>query len=657
MPAEQRTLAPPIVPSLTASPDKPYRRWNLAVLAALPAAWLLPLAAVALDARWLLPPLVLIATASLLRGGRTLLDRLLLATILLVCLTTAAGLLFAVWPWGMNPVAVSGTALTALVLTALITGRRPTLPRPAWPDLLPVIGTTGLLWYLAQPLLRAGDLGSRLSILHRGEDYLRHLSLVDVIGRHGGYLFVDPAAVRDDLFSALVHYPQGWHLLVALLDGHRTPPGGGPAGAAAVEPFLWWSFATFGLLVLVLLWAAQRLPGPLHPLSRLVLTVVVGALVLGSQMPRMLVSGYPTETLGLTLTAVLAVLVARPVGAPREHFLLLGALLVGIGYTYYLFLPAAVLLVLGSLLARRREVRRLRGTTLVVGLATATLAPVPILLGVFRANQTESLAATVGPDLTETWLALGGLGAFVVPALLVHAVRRGRADPAWRRWLFALLVSVVLTLAIGQASISVGGQAGYYFNKAGHLTTVLLIIGTAAVVRLLPVPTRGRPLRTAVAGLTALTVAAATVWFAGVTGGQRSLLVVTPQSWAQRWVHQDLDRPGRAAAVCEQVLQRYPAADGVTTLILDRRPYQSYLANICVSTLQGTTAQTEAGIYEMVFVEPGRTWQMLHRVPGEIRLVAVTDGARVRTNRILRAVPELADRVSMETMIIDDPPS
>ena len=657
MPAEQSTVAPPVVPSSVARPGKPYRQRNLAVLAALPAAWLLPLAAVALDARWVLPPLVLLATASLLRGGRTMLDRLLLATILLVCLTTAAGLLFAVWPWGMDPVAVSGTALTVLVLTALATGRRPTLPRPAWHDLLTVLGTGGLVWYLAQPLLRAGDLGGRLTILNRGEDYLRHLSLVDVIGRHGGYVFVDPAAVRDDLFSQLVYYPQGWHLLVALLDGHRTPPGGGPAGVAAVEPFLWWNLAGFGLLVLALLWAAQRLPGPLHPLSRLVLTTVVGALVLGSQLPRMLLSGYPTETLGLTLTVVLAVLVARPVGAPREHLLLLGALLVGIGYTYYLFLPAAVVLVLGALLLRHREVRRLRGTTLAVGLTTAALAPLPILLGVFRADQTESLTATVGPDLTETWLALGGLGAFVVPALLVHAVRIGRIDPAWRRWLFVLLVSLALTLAVGQASISLGGQAGYYFNKAGHLTTVLLVVGTAAVVRLLPVPARGHPARTIVAGLSAVTVATATVVFVGVTGWHRSLLVVTPQSWAQRWVHQHVDQPTRSAAVCEQAHRRYPAVDGVTTLILDRRPYQSYLASICVSTLQGTTAQTEGGIYDMVFVEPDRTWQMLHRVPGEIRLVVATDGARVRVNRILRTAPELAGRVTVETMLVDDPPS
>ncbi|TCC00631.1 hypothetical protein E0H26_02855 [Micromonospora zingiberis] len=657
MPAEQSVVAPPVAPTPTVSPGTPHRRRSITALAALPAAWLLPLAAVAVDARWVLPPLVLIATASLLRGGRTLLDRLLLATVLLVCLTTAAGLLFAVWPWAMDPVAVSGTALTALVLTALATGRRPTLPRPSWPDLLAVLATSGLVWYLAQPLLRAGDLVGRLTILSRGEDYLRHLSLVDVVGRHGGYVFVDPAAVRDDLFSQLVYYPQGWHLLVALLDGHRSPPGTGPGGAAAVEPFLWWNVATFGLFVLALLWAAQRLPGPLHPLSRLVLTVVVGALVLGTQMPRMLLSGYPTETLGLTLTVVLAALVARPVSAPREHLLLLGALLVGIGFTYYLFLPAAVILVLGALLLRHREVRRLRGTTLVVGLATAVLAPVPILLGVFRANQTESLTATVGPDLTETWLALGGLGAFVVPALLVHAVRSGRADPAWRRWLFVLLVSLVLTLAIGQASISLGGQAGYYFNKAGHLTTVLLIIGTAAVARLLPVPSRGRPVRATVAGLTAVTVAAATVLFVGVTGWHRSLLVVTPQTWAQRWVHQQVDQPTRSAAVCEQAHRRYPAVDGVTTLVLDRRPYQSYLANICVSTLQGTTAQTEDGIYDMVFAEPDRTWQILHRVPGEIRLVAATDGARVRVNRLLRTAPELADRVTIETMIVDDPPS
>ena len=656
MPVEQSAIAPPVTSTPTVNTAPPYhrRRWIIAP-AALAAAWLLPLAAVALDAPWVLPPVVLLATAGLLRGGRSLLDRLLLATVLLVCLTTAAGLIFAVWPWGMAPVPVTGTALTVLVLTALATGRRPTLPRPAWTDLFPVVGTAALVWYVAQPLLRAGDLAGRLTIFARGEDHLRHLSLVDVIGRHGGYLFLDPAAVRDDLVSLLVHYPQGWHLLVALLGGHLTPTGTAPGSVDLVEPFLWWNIAGFGLFVLTLLWAAQRLPGPLHPLSRGVLTVVVGALVLGSQLPRVLWSGYPTETLGLALTVVLAVLVARPLTASREQLLLLGALLVGIGYTYYLFLPAAIVLVLGALLVHRREVARVRRTALVVGLVAAGLAPVPMLLGVFRANQTESLTATVGPDLTETWLALGGLGALVIPALLLNAGRVDRRDPAWRRWLFVLLVSVALTVAIGQASVGLGGELGYYFNKAGHLTTVLLIVGTAAVVRLLPAPRRGRPVRTLTAGLTAVTVAAATVLSCGVTGWHRSLLVVEPRTWAQRWVHHEVDQPTRAAVVCDRVNREYPAVEGATTLVLDRSPYRSYLENICVSTLQGTTAQTEAAIYGLPFVEPDRTWQMLERVPGEIRLVVATDGARVRVNRLLRSTPELRDRVTVETMFVDEP--
>ncbi|MEV6811138.1 hypothetical protein [Micromonospora sp. NPDC051296] len=657
MSVEQSAVAPPVTSTPTTSPAPPdYRRRWIVALAGLAAAWLLPLAAVAADARWVLPPLVLLATASLLRGGRTLLDRLLLATVLLVGLTTAAGLLFAVWPWGMAPVPVTGTGLTILVLAALATGRRPTLPRPAWADLFPVLGTAALVGYLAQPLLRAGDLAGRLTILTRGEDYLRHLSLVDVIGRHGGYVFLDSDAVRDQLLSLLVHYPQGWHLLVALLDGHLTPAGTAPGGPDAVQPFLWWNIAGFGLFVLTLLWAAHRLPGPLHPLSRGVLTVVVGALVLGSQLPRLLWSGYPTETIGLALTVVLAAIVARPLPAPREHLLLLGVLLVGIGYTYYLFLPAAVVLVLGALLVHRHAMVRARRTALAVGLATVVLAPVPILLGVFRANQTEALTATVGPDLTETWLAFGGLGALVVPALLWHAVRIGRRDPAWRRWLFVLLVSGLFTAAVGQASVGLGGELGYYFNKAGHLTTVLLIGGAGAVVRLLPAPRRGRPIRTLTAGLTAVTVAAAIVLFGGVTGWHRSLLVVGPQTWAQRWVHQQVDQPNRAAVVCDQVNRAYPAVDGVTTLVLDyASTYRSYLENICVSTLQGTTAQTEAAIYGLIFAEPGRTWQMLHAVPGEIRLVVVDPAARSRVNKLLRSTPEVRDRVTIVTMFVDQP--
>jgi hypothetical protein len=120
-------------------------------------------------------------------------------------------------------------------------------------------------------------------------------------------------------------------------------------------------------------------------------------------------------------------------------------------------------------------------------------------------------------------------------------------------------------------------------------------------------------------------------------------------------VHQQIDPPTRPAVVCDTVNRRYPPVDEATTLVLDRSPYGSYLANICVSTMQGTTAQTEPGIYEMVFVEPDRTAQMLHRTPGRIRLIVTTDGARVRVNRLVRADPALRDRITVELMILDEP--
>ncbi|TWH69244.1 hypothetical protein [Micromonospora olivasterospora] len=99
----------------------------------LAAAWLGPLLAYALGVAAVLPVVVLGLTAALLRGGRTLLDRLVLAGALLLGATCAAGLLFSAWPWGLHPVPVSGTALTVLLGVAAATGRRPRLPRPAPP--------------------------------------------------------------------------------------------------------------------------------------------------------------------------------------------------------------------------------------------------------------------------------------------------------------------------------------------------------------------------------------------------------------------------------------------------------------------------------------------------------------------------------------------
>jgi len=68
---------------VAAAPVPPRRPWRpVAVLVVL--AWAVPGTTHLLGIDWLLPPLVLVATASLLRVGRTLLDRLMLALCLLL---------------------------------------------------------------------------------------------------------------------------------------------------------------------------------------------------------------------------------------------------------------------------------------------------------------------------------------------------------------------------------------------------------------------------------------------------------------------------------------------------------------------------------------------------------------------------------------------
>lgn len=658
MPSELTVVEPPATATGDAHPRTPSRRrwWRpLLVLAPLAAAWAVPVTVHALHQDWLLPPLVLLATASILRGGRTLIDRLVLALALLLGAATAGGLLFTVWPWGMRPVPLAGLALTLLVLAALALRRSPRLPRPGWVDLFPVAGTAVMTVYLAGPWPRATDLAGQLTILGRGEDNWRHLALFDVLGRLGGYAFLDPAA-GDQILSQLRYYPQGWHLVTAMLDGFLVPVGSTPRGPAAVEHYAGWMTAGFGLLVFALLWAAQRISGPIHPLHRTVLTVVVGALVLGTQLPRLLIAGFPTEVLGLALTVLLAALVGRPVAGTREQVALLGALLVAVGFTYYLFLPPAAVLVLCWVVAHWREALRRWVSVLLIGLTSTALALIAPLLGVLRAGQTAALVVASGVEaVIESWRALGWLGGIVGVALIVQ-VRR--VDPAWRRWLLVCVVGVALPLSVAWYNTASGGQPGYYFNKATHLATALLIVGTAAVVRLLPVPRPARTRRgvgsTAAGVLSAAVVMAVAVGLCGVTGWHRSLLVANEQTWTQRWVHQDLHLPSRVAWICAEAQRRYPDVPGTTTIVVDRGPYRAYFETLCLAALHGTTARTEPGVYDLPFVEPDRTLQIVPRISGPIRLIAADPRAERRIRWMLRNDPRLRERVAWVPLTVPE---
>jgi hypothetical protein len=638
---------PPGVPAAPPAHRRPRIGLLLTVLLA---CWLVPLAANAVHAAWLLPPLILLGTASLLRSGRTLLDRVVLALALLAGLTCAAGLLFTVWPWNLHPVPVTGLAFTVLTLAAVLSRRAPRLPRPGWSDLAPLAAAALAAGYLATPYLRAASFGQRLNLTMVGEDNARHPALFDVIGRLGGYLFLDPDTAREQIFSGLVNYPQGWHLTTALLDGFLRDPGDATSGQALMDHYVFWCLASFGMLVLALVWAAQHVAGsPLHPLRRLVLVIGVTALVLGTELPRLLVAGYPSETFGLSLATILIALVVRPLHRLREQLLLVGALLVGIGFSYYLFLFPTGVMVLCWLVADRRRLRARPGTVAIVAVCTAALAPVTALFGLLVAGQSEALAAPGGTPPVETYNTVLGLGALVLAAVLV---RTNLGESAWRRYLVALAVAVVFSAAMAAVNLANGTQPAYYFGKTAHLVIAALIIGFAAVARLLPAPAapdgasepRRRPISAALPAVaTAALVTLALLVGTGLVGWTGGFFHRTGGNgtWAKDWAGRDVRAMSRPARVTAAVYRAYPAIPGTVTLVLDKQGLQGFRESIFLSAMQGTSGQTESGTYFQIFDEPARTAEILRRVPRPLRLIVTDRAAQQAVDRALKADPSL----------------
>lgn len=652
-------------PSVGDGPRRPARlpRWLVPVaLSALVAAWLIPLAAVAADVGWLLPPLVLAATASLLRGGRSLLDRFMLAVVLLLGATCAAGLLFSVWPWGLRPVPATGLAFTVLVLAALAARRVPALPRPTGTDALSLGAAVLSLGYLALPYLRASSLTERLSVMWGGEDNGRHMALFDVVGRLGTYLFLDPATTREHILAGLLYYPQGWHMSAALLDGFVRTRTDAPGGLAGFDHYLFWTLAGYGLLLLSLQWAAQWVAGRFHPLQRLVLAGVVAALSLGTQLSRLLPAGYVTETLGLALTVALAAVVIRPVARVREQMVLVGALLIGIGLTYYFFAVPAGLLALWWLVRDRRRLvaSRSRLVTLVAtAVVTVALAPLMLVLGLLRAGHSEVIASTVGPMVVEAYSTLLGLGAAVGIGLLA---RSGFAEAVWRRCLVASLVVVGFALALAAVNLAMGGAPGYYFGKAVHLATAVLIISAGGLARLLPTPARppdvtarstvrsglsvARPVAVAALAMIAVFAASGVIsWTGGFfhANGRNA-------TWAAGWVDQKPGIFARYAATTLAAYRQYPPVPGTVTIVMDLDRGVGYLESLYLSTLQGTTAQTDLAVYAMPKREPVRAVHIIAlaaRVPGPIRLVLADPVPQPVIDQALGERPDLRARVTV----------
>lgn len=602
-------------------------------LAALAAAWILPLAASWARLDWLVPVLAVLAVAALLRVGTGLLDRLVPALALVYGGTCVAGLGLSAWPWHLAPVPVGGVGLSVIVLGALATGRRPAAPRRLGLDGATVAAGTALcagvaLW----PLARRG-FPERLSVFMHVEDFSRHLMLYDTIRGVGGYLFLHRAAATPLVGDpGFLTYPQGSHLVAALGENFLRH-GGDPAAWAG--DFVWWTVGTYVWMCLAVLWGLRRVAGPAGRTAVIVPAVAFAAAYLSMGDPvGVLAKGYPQEMAALALVAVLVALACRPARRVREQVVLLGVLLAGISLTYYLFLPLGLAAAGAWALVYRRRLRRHPVFVPVAAvLAAAACAVEPALNRAARPGTVLLQGGQASPVNRGTVVAL----ALVAVAGL--AVLAGRRSPVGRAGLWILGAQVGLAVGVAGYTASLDGPQRYFMIKILHEAVVVCLVLAGATVRLVtalsqrPAGARRRAgLAAAVAALTLLPLTA----LVDVTAAGRA----APSGWAYLTAR-DAQDPA-AARIALAVARAWPARDGRVVVVLAGDAWTRFLATVYGGVFRhryGATYRYGTTMRPWIGPHPLHRMEVLLSAGGPLRLLAADPATLAELRRFAARQP------------------
>ncbi|MEY9962298.1 hypothetical protein ABIA33_000319 [Streptacidiphilus sp. MAP12-16] len=595
---------------------------------------LLPPLATLLGVDAVVPAALLIATAGLLRAGDTLFDRFLLSAALLAGALPAFGLLLSVWPWGLQPLAVGELGVCVLLAAAAATGRQFALPRrfPARDWVLTATAAAVTSFYL-RPMLGSGST-ARLSKYISAEDLARHFGLFDSIRNLGGYAFLNTRQNVDVLQPGMAAYPQGSHFDLALLDRFLNPGAGTPV--SELPHFLMLTTLVCAGFVIAVSWAACRVAGPrLGGAVALPLAVLTSAYLCMVEGTAMLDNGFLSEMFGLGLFAVLLAVAVRPVGRPREQLLLMSALLVGISFSYYLWVPVSGAVVVSSLLVHRRSTLTGRHplAVLCVGGVTAVLVVVPVAVNWSVVNSSAVLNTAGGIIAVSRHLLIPLVA--VVALLSLLAVSRG--DRAARVTCLALLWSGLAAFAVLEYQTHTIGHSSYYYEKMLHQLAVAALVGTGSAAVLQPRGTAaaGNRLWAAVLSVAACGCVLLTAYYNAQGDGSPAVSAVDR---AKGYLY---DTSGEDA-VARTALREAGATDSshqpmATLILLDslKKNYQgNYYATLWVNVLNRTAGKA-GQLASWGFVPVERVRDIPHTLPAQLdtldhSLRVVTDSATVR---------------------------
>jgi hypothetical protein len=433
-----------------------------------------------------------------------------------------------------------------------------------------------------------------------GEDHARHLSLFDALRRIGGYAFWRTPAEMPDVWAGMRFYPPGWHLTAGLLDGFVRSSTALGDMTGVPDHYVAFVVATYGLFVVAVLWAAQRIAGPALGVWRLPLLAFLAVQLVYGEISILLAKGFVSELLGLAVLVVLVAVLARRPGGLREQALVVGALLVAIGFSYELFLPPALLAVgvwaVGVWLRRDRpRVRRHLRFLIVTGVVAGAFAAVPVVIGMAFGGHAGLLPAP-GGILRMSRAQLIMLATIVACLLLVPAVRR---MPAWRSYLASLVSVGTLVAGLVAYRLLTGAPTPYYLEKALHGVFVVLLIGLGGVVALVAVAAGRRVDRRRPSAALRAALAAVVVVMASGTVVEDTPWRPGPAERLSRDWHagSPIRVHGATAAAVAVLHRRVPARPGTATVVLTGEFLTSYLQTLYLTTVQRTSGVTEAVIY------------------------------------------------------------
>ncbi|GLZ79095.1 hypothetical protein Afil01_39020 [Actinorhabdospora filicis] len=442
--------------------------------------WALAVAAHLIGLDWLLLPVIWLGTASLLRIGTTLLDRLVPALGLVAGLLIIGGYVTTLWPWGLAPVPIGGAALTILVVASYLTGRRPQMPRRVTPtDVTMTAGgvLAGLL--AAKPTMATTGLGWAAYAGITG-DRLRQFNLFDTIRVLGGYPAVQPHEAAPMLESSMLPaYPAGMHYVYAVIDSFMTGTTDPGRSLDALQRYHWYVLISYAVFAVTVAWAARYLAPGLAAWKQMLATTTILLFLATGIYTTGLWEGFDAQTAGMLFLALLVAVLARPTKSVGEQLLLAGALTVAVAHTYTLYAVFAAIAVLAALAIQWRRLKRhprmLIAAAVFFGAAASLQVVIPALQGFEASDHVNATGFIIVMPRTL---------AFALLALAAVAlVRRGLTrSPRLRVLAITNIAGLLFAIGLWIYNVAFIGTGSYYFEKVVYALAIVNLVTCAGAL-------------------------------------------------------------------------------------------------------------------------------------------------------------------------------